>query len=67
MPRAFASGILVDEQLHPALARRAVAQLVHVAELPGRVDMEQREGRRRGIEGLARQVQHHRAESLPTE
>ena len=29
MPRAFASGILIDEQLHAGLARHAVAKLVH--------------------------------------
>ena len=51
-------GILVDQQLHPAFARHPVAQLIHRLKFPGRVDMQQREGRRRGVEGLARQVQH---------
>jgi hypothetical protein len=61
-PRASASGLLVHEQLHSGSFRRHPSRsVVHVLELPGRVDMEQREGRRRGIECLARQVQHHRA------
>jgi L-fucose isomerase-like protein len=38
-----------------------VAHLVHGLELPGRVDVQQREGRLGRIEGLGRQVQHHRA------
>ena len=36
----------------PELARHALAQRVHVAELPGRVDVQQRERRRRRVEGL---------------
>src|SRR5512139_1239153 len=52
--------IAVDDQFHPALARDLVAQRIHVAELPGGVDVEQGERRRRGMEGLARQMQHHR-------
>jgi hypothetical protein len=52
MPFAFASGLLVDQQLHAQLARHAVAQGVHVAELPGGVDVQQRERRRRRVEGL---------------
>ena len=53
-------GILVDDQLHPGRHRRPVAGLVHRPELPGRIDMEQGEGRRTRIERLARQVQQHR-------
>ena len=45
----------------PASRGDPVAKRVHVAELPGRVDMEQREGRRRREEGLAGEVEHHRA------
>lgn len=54
-------GVLIDDQLHPRIARGLVAQLVHLLEFPGRVDMHQGEGRRRGIERLFRQVQHDRA------
>jgi hypothetical protein len=53
--------IVIDEQLHAAFLRHPVAQLVHVLKLPGRIDMQQRKGRGRGIEGLARQMQHHGA------
>jgi len=60
-PARHRVGILMDEQFHPRLARGAVTERVHVAELPGRIDMEERERRRRRIEGLLRQVQHHRA------
>jgi len=51
--------VLINEQLHARLLRHPVAQGIHVLELPGRVDVEQREGRRRRVEGLARKVQHH--------
>ena len=51
----------VDDQIHAAFGRRAVTQRIHVAELPGRIDVEKGERWRRGIEGLAREVQHHRA------
>ena len=53
--------IVMDDQLHPGRLGGAVAQLVHGAEFPGRVDMEERKGRGRRIKGLAREVQHHRA------
>ena len=32
-------GIAMDQQCHPRLARRAIAQRVHVAEFPRRIDM----------------------------
>ncbi len=51
----------VHEQLHAEFARHLVAKLVHVAELPRRVDVQQRKRRRRRIERLDREVQHHRA------
>ena len=54
-------GILIDEQLHAGFARGPVAQRVHVAKLPGRIDVQQRKRRARGIERLLRQVQHHGA------
>ena len=53
-------GIMMDQQFHARVARGLVAQIIHRPELPGGVDMEQREGRRRGIEGLLGQMQHHR-------
>ena len=52
--------ILVNQQLHARFRRHPVAQRVHVAKLPGRIDVQQRKWRRRGMEGLARQMQHHR-------
>jgi hypothetical protein len=39
-------GIVVDEKIHPALARHAVAQFVHGLKLPGRIDVQQWERRR---------------------
>src|SRR5439155_14000244 len=58
-----AKAVLVDvyEQVEIVLLRHPVAEGVHLAELPGRVDMQEREGRLRGMERLACEVQHHRA------
>ena len=53
--------ILVREQFHLHLGSHAGAESVHVPELPGRVDVQQWERRRRGIEGLEGQMQHARA------
>ena len=53
--------VAVNDQLHAGRVRGTVAQLVHGAEFPGGIDMEQREGRRCREESLLRQVQHHRA------
>jgi hypothetical protein len=39
-------GVLIDDQVHPDLLGHAFAHLVHRAELPRRVDVQQREGRR---------------------
>src|SRR5438270_10324762 len=47
--------------MHAELARTAVPELVHRAELPGGVHVEQREGRHGRMEGLHREMQHHRA------
>src|SRR3546814_6728091 len=60
-PARLGLGVLIDEQFHAALARHPVAQFVHRLELPRRVDMEQRERRWRGKEGLAREMEHHSA------
>ena len=51
----------VHEQVEVVLGDHALAEAVHVLELPRRVDVQERERRRRGIEGLAREVQHDRA------
>ena len=58
-PSFLRFGVLVDQKLHAGLLGHLVAQLIHRLELPGRIDMEQREGRRRWIKRLARQMQHH--------
>ena len=52
IPEPNALGVLVDDQLEPELGRHPVAELVHLPELPGGVDVEQRERRLRRIEGL---------------
>ena len=54
-------GIVPDEQFHTGVFGALFAQLVHFLEFPGCIDMQQREGRRRGIERLLGQVQHHGA------
>ncbi len=48
----------VDAQIEPEPPRRLVAEGDHLAELPGRVDVQQRKGQRRGMERLHRDVQH---------
>jgi hypothetical protein len=53
--------VLVDQQVKAQLRGHLVAQGVHRPELPGGVDMQQRERRLGRIERLGRQVQHHRA------
>ncbi len=53
-----AIGIDVDDQVHAGLGGHAIAEGVHVTKLPGRIDMHQREGRRRRMERLGRQMQH---------
>src|SRR5262245_46110961 len=50
----------MDEKIDPEPAGLAVAKGDHLAELPRRVDMEQRERRLARIEGFQRQMQHHR-------
>jgi hypothetical protein len=56
----FRFGVAPNEQVHARRAGRLFPERIHVAKLPRRIDMEQRERRRRGMERLARQVQHHR-------
>ena len=49
----------MDDEIEPVAPRHLVAEGDHVAELPGRVDMEQREGQLAREEGLQREMQHH--------
>src|SRR5262249_4188205 len=49
----------MDDQVEPEPASLLVAERDHLAELPGPIDMQQREWRLRGIEGLEREMQHH--------
>ncbi len=51
-------GIDVFDELQAPFLDDVVAELDHLAELPGRVDVEQREGRLRRIEGFHRDMQH---------
>ena len=53
--------VRMDDQVHTNLGRLAIAEFDHFAKLPGRIDMHQRERRHARIEGLHRQMQHHRA------
>ena len=50
----------VDDQPRADLPRVPVAELDHLAELVGRVDVQQRERNRPGVERLLRQPQQHR-------
>ena len=59
-PGGFGSGVAVDDQAHAAGLRNRVAQIVHRAEFPCRIDVEQGEWRGRGEEGFSREVEHHR-------
>src|SRR5580704_14062320 len=56
----FSLWILEDDQLHSGFLRDAVTKLVHRAELPRCVDMQQREGRHAGSKCFASQMYHHR-------
>ena len=49
----------VDDQIETEPPRRLVAERDHLAEFPGRIDVQQRKRQRRGIERLDRQMQHH--------
>jgi hypothetical protein len=50
----------VDQKLDPVLFREAVAKLDHFAELPRRIDVQERKRRLARPESLAGQVRHHR-------
>jgi len=60
-PKLLSFRVLVDDEVHAGLLRGSVAQGIHVAELPCSIDMHQREGWRRGVEGLLCQLQHYGA------
>ena len=53
--------VRVHDQVEAELARHAVAERDHLPELPGRVDVHQRERQLARVERLAGQVQEHRA------
>jgi hypothetical protein len=55
---AHALFVDVDEKLEPQLGGHRVAEGDHLAELPGRVDMQEWKGRAGRMERLHRQVQH---------
>ena len=51
----------VDDQLKTVPRRHRVAEFDHLAEFPGGIDMQHREGQLRGVESFQRQMQQHRA------
>ena len=53
--------VRVHQQFEAVLVHHALAERVHLAELPLRVHVQQRERQPGRVEGLERQVQHHRA------
>ena len=57
---AARQAVLVDmhDQVEPELRGAVIAERDHLAEFPGRVDVQQRERRLRRIERLERQMQH---------
>jgi len=57
---SFIEGLL-DDQVEAQLLGHPAAKLDHFAELPRRVDVEQREGRLRRMERFHGEAQHHRA------
>ncbi len=61
MPRFDPVLVDVHDQLEPMLARHLVAEGVHLAELPGRIDVQERERRLARGESLQRQLEHDRA------
>lgn len=58
-PQRLGLRIAMDDQLHARLFGRTFAQLVHRAELPCRIDMQQRKGRACREERLLGKVEHH--------
>ena len=59
-PAAWPSLVRVREQGHAGLRGHPFAVEVHLPELPGGVHMQEGERRRRRMESLTGQVQHHR-------
>ena len=60
VPSAIASCVGVDDQPRADLPRVAIAEGDHLAELVGRVDVEQRKRNRRRVERFLREPQHDR-------
>ena len=60
VPSAIASVLVWTISRAPDLGRIAIAELDHLAELVGGVDVQQRERNRARIERLLREPQHHR-------
>ena len=58
MPSAIASSLVWTISRAPTALRHLIAELDHLAELVGGVDVQQRERNRPGIERLLRQPQH---------
>ena len=52
--------VLVHDEVDARLGCDLVAERVHVAKLPRRIDVEQRKGQRAREESLLREVEHHR-------
>ena len=52
--------VRVHTQVEAVLFAELVSELDHAPELPGRVDVQEREGQLAAMEGLLRQVHHHR-------
>ena len=60
MPRSSPSWLTWTMRSSPSSRAVWSRKRDHLAELPGGVDMQQREWRPAGMKGLARQMQHHR-------
>ena len=58
MPALHPVLVDVDDQIEAKPARRFVAEGDHLAELPGRIDVQQRKRRLGRIEGLHRHMKH---------
>ena len=58
MSWACPSGLIQTFRSRPCSRQIAIAELDHLPELPGRVDVQQREGQPAGVERLLRQPQH---------
>ena len=57
-PHRHAFRVFMHQQLAAVGFRRTIAELIHLAEFPAGIDMQQRERQRTWIKRLARQMQH---------